>query len=68
MSAITSLDDKDRIFTNLYGYQSWHLDAARVRGDWDNTKALLELGQDKIIDVMKASGLRGRGGRASRPA
>ncbi|QKS00690.1 NADH-quinone oxidoreductase subunit NuoF [Sphingomonas sp. CL5.1] len=62
MSAITSLDDKDRIFTNLYGYQSWHLDAARVRGDWDNTKALLELGQDKIIDVMKASGLRGRGG------
>ncbi|MBN8847198.1 MULTISPECIES: NADH-quinone oxidoreductase subunit NuoF [unclassified Sphingomonas] len=62
MSAITSLEDKDRIFTNLYGYQSWHLDAARVRGDWDNTKALLELGQDKIIDLMKASGLRGRGG------
>ncbi len=62
MTAITSLTDKDRIFTNLYGYQSWRLDAARVRGDWDNTKALLELGQDKIIDVVKASGLRGRGG------
>ena len=57
-----SLQDKDRIFTNLYGYQSWRLDAARARGDWDNTKALLDLGNDKIIDVVKASGLRGRGG------
>ena len=56
------LADKDRIFTNVYGYQSWRLDAAMMRGDWDNTKALLELGQDKIIDVIKASGLRGRGG------
>ena len=34
------LADKDRIFTNLYGFQSWHLDAARVRGDWDDTAAL----------------------------
>ena len=57
-----ALQDKDRIFTNLYGYQPWNLDAARVRGDWDNTKALLDKGQDAIIDEMKASGLRGRGG------
>ena len=57
-----SLADKDRIFTNVYGFQPWTLQAARARGDWDNTKALLELGQDKIIDVVKASGLRGRGG------
>ena len=56
------LADKDRIFTNLYGFQSWRLDAARARGDWDNTKALLEIGNDKIIDIVKASGLRGRGG------
>ncbi|OAN62749.1 NADH-quinone oxidoreductase subunit NuoF [Sphingomonas sp. TDK1] len=56
------LQDKDRIFTNLYGYQSWHLDAARARGAWDNTKALLDLGPDTIIDRIKASGLRGRGG------
>ncbi|WP_242096942.1 NADH-quinone oxidoreductase subunit NuoF [Sphingomonas sp. CROZ-RG-20F-R02-07] len=56
------LADKDRIFTNLYGFQSWKLDAARVRGDWDDTKALMGKGQDAIIDVIKASGLRGRGG------
>ncbi|MET0238951.1 MAG: NADH-quinone oxidoreductase subunit NuoF [Sphingobium sp.] len=56
------LADKDRIFTNVYGFQDWGIDAAMKRGDWDNTKALLELGQDTIIDKMKASGLRGRGG------
>ena len=57
-----ALTDKDRIFTNLYGYQSWHLADAQARGDWDNTKALLERGQDAIIQEMKDSGLRGRGG------
>jgi len=56
------LADKDRIFTNVYGFQPWNLDAARKRGDWDNTKALLGIGQDAIIDRIKASGLRGRGG------
>jgi NADH-quinone oxidoreductase subunit F len=56
------LADKDRIFTNLYGFHDWKLAGARSRGDWDNTKALLERGQEKIIDEVKASGLRGRGG------
>ena len=56
------LQDKDRIFTNLYGLQSWKLDAAKSRGDWDSTKELMAKGQDWIIDEMKASGLRGRGG------
>jgi NADH-quinone oxidoreductase subunit F len=56
------LQDKDRIFTNLYGIHDWRLAGARARGDWDNTKALLDLGRDKIIDEVKASGLRGRGG------
>jgi NADH-quinone oxidoreductase subunit F len=56
------LADKDRIFTNLYGFQDWGLKAARGRGDWDDTKKLMGLGQDAIIDIVKASGLRGRGG------
>ncbi|MFZ5836201.1 MAG: NADH-quinone oxidoreductase subunit NuoF [Pseudomonadota bacterium] len=56
------LQDKDRIFTNLYGFEDWGLDGARRRGDWDNTKALLEKGRDWIVDEVKASGLRGRGG------
>jgi NADH-quinone oxidoreductase subunit F len=56
------LADKDRIFTNLYGFQEPWLKAAQQRGDWDNTKALMAIGQDAIIDQVKASGLRGRGG------
>jgi NADH-quinone oxidoreductase subunit F len=62
MRAGPVLSDKDRIFTNLYGFQSWGLKAAMARGDWDNTKKLMEIGQDPIIDTIKASGLRGRGG------
>ena len=56
------LADKDRIFTNLYGNLGVDLKAAQARGDWDNTKALLERGRDKIVEDIKASGLRGRGG------
>ncbi|HEY0013112.1 MAG TPA: NADH-quinone oxidoreductase subunit NuoF [Allosphingosinicella sp.] len=56
------LDDKDRIFTNLYGFQDWGLKGATARGDWDATASLMALGQDEIINVIKESGLRGRGG------
>ncbi len=56
------LADKDRIFTNLYGFQSPGLEGAKKRGQWDNTKAILELGPETIVDIMKKSGLRGRGG------
>jgi len=56
------LRDEDRIFTNLYGTQDWRLARARARGDWDGTKAILEKGPDAIVDEIKASGLRGRGG------
>ncbi|MBL4858416.1 MAG: NADH-quinone oxidoreductase subunit F, partial [Erythrobacter sp.] len=56
------LADKDRIFTNLYGFQDWGLKAAQQRGDWDDTKALIARGHDNIIEEVKASGLRGRGG------
>ena len=56
------LQDKDRIFTNLYGLHDWGLEGARARGAWDGTKAMLGKGRDWIINEVKASGLRGRGG------
>ena len=56
------LSDQDRIFTNLYGIHDAGLAGARRRGDWDNTAALIALGRDKLIEEVKASGLRGRGG------
>jgi NADH-quinone oxidoreductase subunit F len=56
------LSDKDRIFKNLYGTHDWRLKGARARGAWDGTKELIEKGPDWIIDEVKGSGLRGRGG------
>jgi NADH-quinone oxidoreductase subunit F len=54
--------DKDKIFTNLQGDQSPYLKAAQKRGDWDKTKFLISKGRDWIIEQVKNSGLRGRGG------
>jgi NADH-quinone oxidoreductase subunit F len=56
------LKDQDRIFTNLYGLQSADLKAAKKRGDWDGTKNILAKGTEWIIEEVKSSGLRGRGG------
>jgi NADH-quinone oxidoreductase subunit F len=56
------LQDKDRIFNNIYGIHDRSLKGAMARGHWDGTKAILEKGRDWIVNEMKASGLRGRGG------
>ncbi len=54
--------DKDKIFTNLHGKESPNLEAAQKRGDWDGTKKLIKKGRDWIVEQVKNSGLRGRGG------
>ena len=56
------IDEKDKIFTNLYGFRPWNLKEAKKRGDWDNTMSLISKGKDLIIEEIKSSGLRGRGG------
>ena len=56
------LHDRDRIFTNLYGELDPGLKGARERGDWDGTKDLILKGRDWLVQEMKDSGLRGRGG------
>ncbi|MEQ1577709.1 MAG: NADH-quinone oxidoreductase subunit NuoF [Hyphomicrobium sp.] len=56
------LSDKDRIFTNLYGFHDAGLKGALSRGAWDGTKFFIDKGHDWIINEVKASGLRGRGG------
>ncbi|AFC71690.1 NADH-quinone oxidoreductase subunit NuoF [Rickettsia australis] len=56
------LKEEDKIFTNLHGEQIHDLKSSKKRGDWDNTKALLDKGRDFIIEEIKKSGLRGRGG------
>ena len=56
------LADQDRIFTNLYGQHDWRLAGAKARGVWDNTKAMVTLGRDRVIELVKQSDLRRRGG------
>ncbi|MEQ9116349.1 MAG: NADH-quinone oxidoreductase subunit NuoF [Rickettsiales bacterium] len=56
------LKEKDKIYTNLYGFKGADLKSSRVRGDWDKTEKIISLGSGKIIDEVKKSGLRGRGG------
>lgn len=56
------LKEENRIFKNLYGFESPSLDAAKKRGDWQNCKDLIAKGREWIIEEVKKSGLRGRGG------
>jgi len=56
------LAKENRIFTNLYGTHGADLVSSKMRGDWDATKKLVERGSDAIIEEIKESGLRGRGG------
>ncbi len=56
------LDDRDRIFTNLYGLDGRDLASARRRGDWDGVKDIAAKGREWIIGEVRNSELRGRGG------
>ncbi|MEO0866309.1 MAG: NADH-quinone oxidoreductase subunit NuoF, partial [Pseudomonadota bacterium] len=56
------LADSDRIFTNIYGMHDRTLAGAQARGHWDGTDKLIQKGRDWIVQEMKDSGLRGRGG------
>ena len=56
------LRDQDRIFQNLYGQHDFRLKGALARGDWHRTRDIIERGHEFIINQMKASGIRGRGG------
>jgi len=56
------LNDADRIYTNLYGQQDWRLAGAKARGDWNGITEILARGRDAVVEEVKASGMRGRGG------
>lgn len=56
------LKEEDRIFTNLHGLKGLTISAAKERGDWSKTAKALSRGREWIIEQVKASGLRGRGG------
>ena len=52
----------DRIFTNLDGKLSFDIESSIKRGIWHNYKKNLKRSPENIIDEVKKSDLRGRGG------
>ena len=50
------------IFSNLYGKNDESISGALKRGDWKNISKILKLDKQDIINRIKDSGLRGRGG------
>jgi len=56
------LQDSDRIYTNLYGLHDVGLKGALRRGVYDGVKGFIARGREWIINEVKESGLRGRGG------
>ena len=50
------------IFTNLYGDLDPSLNFSMKRGDWKDTSKILKRSKQEIINQIKDSGLRGRGG------
>ncbi len=56
------LEDKNRIFKNLYNDLGSDLDSSILRGDWSDTKEIISKGREWIISEIKKSELRGRGG------
>ena len=50
------------IFSNLYGKHDESIKGALKRGDWKNITKILKLDKQDIINKIKDSGLRGRGG------
>ena len=56
------LRDEERIFTNLYNDLGPDISSALKRGDWKNTSEIIKKGKEWIINEIKLSELRGRGG------
>ena len=56
------LKEEDKIFKNLYNQFGWSIDDSLKRDDWSGTKNLIEKGREWIINEIKTSELRGRGG------
>ena len=56
------LKPEDKIFKNLYNELGWKIEDSIKRDDWKDTKNLISKGRDWIINEVKASELRGRGG------
>ena len=56
------IKEEDKIFKNLYNNFGWGIEDSIKREDWKNTKEIISKGREWIINEVKISELRGRGG------
>ena len=56
------LKPENKIFKNLYNEFGWEIENAIKRDDWKDTKDIISKGREWIINEIKTSELRGRGG------
>ena len=56
------LKPENKIFKNLYNDHGWEIENAIIRDDWKDTKNIISKGREWIINEVKTSELRGRGG------
>ena len=49
------LNQKDKVFQNLHGFEDAFLDGALKRGSWSNTKEILSKSQNDVIELVKSS-------------
>jgi NADH-quinone oxidoreductase subunit F len=56
------LKHEDKIFKNLYGQNPVTIEDAIKRGDFEGISQIIAKGRKEIVESVKASGLRGRGG------
>ena len=48
------LEDKNRIFQNLYNDLGEDLESSKKRGDWKNTNEIILKGRDWIVRTMNS--------------
>ncbi|MCP5369726.1 MAG: NADH-quinone oxidoreductase subunit NuoF [Rickettsiaceae bacterium] len=56
------ISKQNLIFTNIDGSNPISIEVAMQRGDWSTSKEIIAKGKEWIIEEVKKSGLRGRGG------
>ena len=62
MTTVTEPPDSVVLSAHWDEPESWTLDNYRSHGGYDGVRAALAMSPDEVIELVKASGLRGRGG------
>lgn len=59
---MTALKQSEKVFQNLHNAEGWDIKGYESRGGYDGLQKLLKKDRNDIIELLKESALRGRGG------